>query len=113
MEEMDLVPDKYHLILASLSLPFVKKDKINDVLQDIYQALVPGGIFAGQLFGDRHQWIEDQDKIFFKVDEARSLFRKQGFVFEAFQDSAKTTQTALDGKAFWHEYIIIARKPNI
>jgi SAM-dependent methyltransferase len=53
-----------HLLHAGFSLPFCPPRKFPAMWARIGQALAPGGVFAGQLFGIRDSWADDPDMTF-------------------------------------------------
>ena len=62
-----------HLIHAGFSLPFCPPRQFPAVWKQIRRALVPGAIFAGQLFGTHDSWASDPGMTFQDRSEVISL----------------------------------------
>ena len=62
-----------HLIHAGFSLPFCPPQEFPALWARIRQALAPGGVFAGQLFGTRDTWADDPDMTFCTRHQAEVL----------------------------------------
>ena len=60
----DAVLPPAHLIHAGFSLPFCPSSRFPALWEQIRRALVPGAIFAGQLFGTRDSWAADPGMTF-------------------------------------------------
>ena len=96
-----------HLIHAGYSLPFCPPREFPALWARIRQALAPGGVFAGQLFGTHDTWAGDPDMIF--------CTRHQVEVLLGGLDILRFEETERDGHAFsgpkhWHTFDILARK---
>jgi hypothetical protein len=104
--EVDL--PRADLIQAGYSLPFCPPQDFPALWAHIRQALVPGGIFAGQLFGIRDSWAGDPSMTFHPrraVDE----------LLDGLQ-ILRLSETERDGAAFsgpkhWHTFDILAQQP--
>jgi hypothetical protein len=75
----------------------------------IRQALVPSGIFAGQMFGNRDSWAGDPSMTFHTRHEVEGLLDGLQIL--------RLCETERDGQAFsgpkhWHTFDILARKPG-
>jgi hypothetical protein len=97
-----------HLVYAGYALPFMPPADFERVWSLIRAALQPGGIFAGNLFGDRDSWAGERDGSYLTAAAARSLFDGM--------DVLRFEETEGDGPAFsgdkrWHTYDVIARLP--
>ena len=97
-----------HLIHAGFSLPFCPPQEFPALWARIRRALVPGGVFAGQLFGTRDTWAHDPDMTF--------QSRHQVEVLVDGLDILRLEETERDGHAFsgpkhWHTFDILARRP--
>ncbi|MEK7115286.1 MAG: class I SAM-dependent methyltransferase [Patescibacteria group bacterium] len=75
-EDFNFEKEKYNLINAQFSLPFIDRDRFNEVFEKIKLSLKTGGVFVGQLFGINDDW--NKSKItrttFHTKEEARRLF---------------------------------------
>ncbi len=96
-----------YLIHGGYSLPFCPPQEFPALWARIRQALAPGGVFAGQLFGIRDTWANDPDLTFHT--------RHQVEVMLDGLDILRLEETERDGHAFsgpkhWHTLDILARK---
>jgi trans-aconitate methyltransferase len=96
-----------HLIHAGYSLPFCGPGQFPALWARVLGALVPGGIFAGQLFGIRDSWADDPGMTFQDLDQVKNLLRGL--------ETIQLRETERDGEAstgpkHWHIYDILARK---
>jgi SAM-dependent methyltransferase len=96
------------LIHAGFSLPFCPPPEFPAVWARIRRALMPGGIFAGQLFGTHDSWAGDPGMTFHTRHDAQALL--------AGLQTLRLCETERDGQAFsgpkhWHTFDILARNP--
>src|SRR5436309_1397623 len=61
------------LVHAAWSLPFCPPASFPRLWDSIVAALRPGGVFAGQLFGDRDSWAAEPDMTFHTEAQARAV----------------------------------------
>ena len=94
------------LITAFYSLPFCDPKAFLTVWDKVYKALLPGGFFVGQLYGDRDDWREDPSVNTFTKAETEKLLDR----YEVLKLDEREQVRPSDGKR-WHFYNIIARKP--
>lgn len=97
-----------HLIQAGYSLPFCPPQSFPALWARIRDALVPGGIFAGQLFGIRDSWAGDPTMTCHARHDVDELLDGLQIL--------RLDETEQDGPAFtglkhWHTFDILARKP--
>ena len=103
-EAMEL--PRAELITSFFSLPFCDPKAFLRVWDQVYDALVPGGFFVGQLFGDRDGWREDPAVNTFTKAQIDGLLAR----YEVLKLDEREQDRPSDGK-HWHFYNIIARKP--
>jgi SAM-dependent methyltransferase len=96
-----------HLIHAGFSLPFCPPQQFPAVWARIRQALVPGGVFAGQLFGIRDSWAADPAMTFHDRRQAESLL--DGLQILRLQETEHDGH-AFSGQKHWHIFDILARQ---
>jgi tellurite methyltransferase len=104
-----LVLPKADLIYASFSLPFCDPVEFTRLWVTIRQALVPGGHFAGQLFGDRDEWAGQRSMSFHTIRQARAL--AGGYRVELFRETEEDGQS-YEGPKHWHIFDLILEKPR-
>lgn len=66
----DVMLTSYDLVHAAWSLPFIQSERFADVFPRIQQAVKPGGLLTGQLFGSRDSWNVAGTAITFVTREA-------------------------------------------
>jgi SAM-dependent methyltransferase len=96
------------LVHAGFSLPFCAPGDFAGVWRGIRAALVPGGVFAGQLFGPRDSWAQSARMSFHRADQVEELLSGTEVLF--------LEESAWDGEAFsgpkrWHVFNIMFRQP--
>jgi SAM-dependent methyltransferase len=98
-----------HLIHAGYSLPFCPPEHFPGLWARIRRALLPGGVFTGQLFGPRDTWAGQPDMVFHDLPAVRELLSGLEIV--------DLHETERDGESFsgpkhWHLFEILARDPR-
>ena len=107
MEE--LAPPKADLIYASYSLPFCSPEAFTHLWAALRKALVPGGHFAGQLFGDRDEWAGNRSMTFHSMRQVRALTK--GFRMELLRETEEEGRS-LSGPKHWHLFDLVLEKPR-
>ncbi|MGI0131429.1 MAG: class I SAM-dependent methyltransferase [Thermoplasmata archaeon] len=97
------------LIYASYSLPFCSPTAFTALWASIRAALLPGGHFAGQLFGDRDEWAGQRPMTFHSSRQALELTR--GFKVELIRETKEEGQS-FEGPKRWHYFDLILEKPR-
>lgn len=62
-ESIEALPSS-SLIHAGMALPFCHPDHFEKFWSVVMSALLPGGVFVGQLFGDKDDWASDPERTF-------------------------------------------------
>jgi tellurite methyltransferase len=101
------LPDS-HLINASFSLPFCPPEFFPSLWARVRAALLPGGRFAGQLFGDRDTWATLADRTHHTRAEATALL--DGWNIERFEEDERDAEDAEGNQKHWHVFHIVARR---
>ena len=104
--DADLPPA--HLIHAGFSLPFCPPPQFSVVWEQTRRALMPGGIFAGQLFGTHDSWADDPGMTFQDRSEVTRLL--DGLQILELHETERDGE-AYSGPKHWHTYDILARQP--
>lgn len=100
---------QYDLINASYSLPFAGVKHFDQLWRRIGQALNPGGIFVGELFGDRDGWNSGDDKLAFqRLDQVQKMV--DGLEVLTLDEEEADRPTAAGGMKRWHVFHLILRK---
>ena len=98
-----------HLIHAGFSLPFCAPRQFPALWTRISHGLLPGGIFAGQLFGIRDSWADDPDMTFHNREEVTALL--DGLEILTLNETERDGE-AFSGPKHWHTFDILARQSS-
>lgn len=93
---------------ASFALPFCEEDAFPALWDWIVGLILPGGRFAGQLFGERDEWAAVNPRR--HVSRARALELLGAFELEHFDEVEKTGADAMGGEKRHHLFHIVGRK---
>lgn len=96
------------LLNASFSLPFCEPARFAGLWKVLTLAIVPGGRFAGQLFGDRDSWAKLPDRSHQTRDEVERLLKP--FEIELLQEEERDGTDCSGAGKRWHVFHVIARK---
>lgn len=100
------------LLNASFSLPFCRPEAFDDLWERIHRAIRPGGLFAGQLFGDRDTWATLPDRSHQSRRHVGEMFRGR-YKLEHFEEAERDGEDARGNAKHWHVFHIVARRcPN-
>ncbi len=94
-------------INASYALPFCARERFDAMWNRIITAIRPGGRFAGQLFGDRDDWVKRGDSLHHTRDDINRLFK--GFVFDRLIEEDRLGEDGASAPKRWHVFHIVAR----
>ena len=107
----DHVVAPVHLVHASYSLPYCPPEHFERMWQGIRDALLPGGVLAGQLFGVRDTWAgELEDATFLTAEEVGRLLAGLE-VLELTELEEESTSGR--GPKTWHVFEVLARAPKV
>lgn len=113
-DQISSTHNKFDLVTAQWSLPFAggSKARFRTLWTNIRSALVHGGVFTGQLFGNRDAWAEQRrygDVVFHTRKEVKKLLKELEVLH--FGEVERLGREV--GRArfkHWHYFNIIARK---
>lgn len=104
-------PHTYDLVSAQYALPFNPAATFDAMFARLRRSIRPGGLFCGNLFGNRDQWnTPGSGKTFLRREEAIRLF--DGFDVLLFEEDEAERGLAQGGTKHWHVFDIIARRPE-
>ena len=106
----DLVLPPSGLVNASFCLPLCPPDRFDGLWLQIARAVVPGGLFAGHLFGPNDSWARRGDglTIHGRGDVDAQLADWEPLLI----DEEETDSITPRGEAkHWHVFHVVARKP--
>ncbi|WP_236207744.1 class I SAM-dependent methyltransferase [Pseudomonas tohonis] len=96
------------IVNSAFALPFCNPDTFPALWQRIDGALVGGGLFCGNLFGERDDWA-GPDLTILGEDEVRGLFN--GWELLHFEVIDREGSTARGRTKRWHLFSVVARHP--
>lgn len=96
------------LVNSGFALPLVPQEKFGAVWEKILTSLKPGGRFAGQLYGDRDEWVGDPTNSFFSRQQAGHLLDR--LEIEHFREEEVDSRTRRGKVKHWHVFHIVAQK---
>ena len=96
------------LVNSSFALPLCPPASFPGVWSRIAESLVPGGRFAGQLYGDRDEWFGDPSITFHSAREVDALLG--GFDVEHLGEEEEDSLTPRGQRKHWHIFHVVARK---
>lgn len=105
-EDMTLPP--CDLVNAGFSLPLCPADAFPAVWEKIVAALVPGGRFSGQLYGDRDDWVDRPGMTCHTREQVDRLL--EPFDIELLEEEEDDSVTPRGVQKHWHIFHIVARK---
>jgi len=115
-EELELVPAAFDLVHAEFALPFCDPAHFDRLWASLRAALRPGGIFAGQLFGDRDTWARaplegvEGPMTFLARERVEQLI--EGYEVLEFEEEEGERKTALGDLKDWHLFHLLLRRPS-
>lgn len=98
------------LIWSSMSLPFCPPEYFPRLWTDILHALKPGGLFAGDLFGERSFWAREKGITILTEERVKAMLAE--LQIELYEVEDRERQVATQGVQWVHIFSIIARKPE-
>lgn len=99
------------LLNASFSLPFCPPDSFAALWAAIDRAILPGGRFSGQFFGDRDGWAIIEDRTHLTQGEVLGLF--DGWVLESVREEDRASKQDSTPHKHWHVFHIVAKKRTL
>jgi hypothetical protein len=89
-------------------LPLCAPPAFPSLWRKITRSLVPGGRFAGQLYGERDSWAAGRAITVFDEAGARRLF--DAYAIEMFEIEESDGVTPRGNAKHWHIFHIVARR---
>jgi SAM-dependent methyltransferase len=105
----DISIPRAQLIHAGFSLPFCAPRHFPALWTQIRRALLPGAIFAGQLFGTHDSWASKPDMTFHEREGVMALLN--GLEILTLDESERDGES-FSGPKHWHVFDILARQPG-
>jgi SAM-dependent methyltransferase len=95
------------LINASFALPFCHPDAFPGLWRRIEATLRPGGLFCGQLFGDRDSWRDNLNMTFHSRTALDAML--QAWQVISLQEEEYDGFPAIGPEKHWHLFHVVAR----
>lgn len=96
------------LFNCSFALPFCEPASFPALWDRIRAGIVTGGLFAGQLFGDRDSWASLPDRTHHRRADLDTLF--EGFRIEYLWEEERDDVTVEGRPKHWHVFHVVARR---
>jgi SAM-dependent methyltransferase len=109
LESFAFPVDAFDLVNAQFVLPFVGRPSFEAVFASIVGSLNKGGIFTGQLFGDRDDWAQTASMTFHTHSEAQALFGSLTVLHFREEDDPGGRIASGESK-HWHLFEFIVRR---
>ncbi len=111
-QQLENLGREAHVVLvnASFALPFCEPQAFPALWAWIWRTLAPGGVFAGQLFGDRDEWATIDPKRHHSRADVESLLGGQETLW--LDEAEKVGPDAMGGTKQHHVFHVVARKPR-
>jgi len=96
------------VVNASFSLPFVRPERYARAWSTIRRLMAPGGVFAGQFFGERDSWASIEGR----SHHSRQTMDELLFGLEVIEckEDEKDGHDATGRPKHWHVYHVVARQ---
>jgi tellurite methyltransferase len=104
----DFPANTFDIASAMYALPFNLPPEFDTVFANIQKSLVTGGIFVGNMFGNRDAWHERPTMTFHSKAQAQALLADMDVIL--FQEKEFDGSTADKLPKHWHVFNFIARK---
>jgi SAM-dependent methyltransferase len=96
------------LVHAGFSLPFCATGDFAAMWKGIREALLPGGVFAGQLFGPRDSWAGSPRMTFHGAQQVGELLDGTEVLHLS---ESEWDGEAVSGAKHWHVFDVMFRRP--
>ncbi len=100
---------KYDLINARYSLPFLNPAGFAKIIVQIKNSLNRDGIFVGQFFGEQDEWNNPETEMTFVTKEEAKEILSDMEIIEIVEEN-KEGKTATGSNKHWHVFHILAKK---
>lgn len=94
------------LVYAGFALPFCEETHFPYLWADIREALRPGGLFAGELFGPHDEWVGRPGMSFHDRAQVEGMLAGMD-VLQLVEDDRRGM--SFEGPKHWHVFHIVAR----
>ena len=100
----------FDVVSAQYSLPFIQRADFEAIFTKVKRSLVVGGIFTGQLFGDRDEWnVPSQSMTFLTIQGVERLLADMR-ILELVEEERDSPTVTSEQPKHWHVFHIISKK---
>lgn len=110
-EEFEYTPNKYSVINAQFSLPFIEADKQKEILGKIIKSLKEDGVFIGNYFGTKVAWNDGKHPhiSFYTEEQVKEMLNDLELVY--FKEKEYSKKSDVDNRIQeWHVFEFIGLK---
>ncbi len=107
IEDYDFPENTFDLISAQFILPFINKDELARVIEDIKKSLKSDGVFTGQFFGSKDSWSELEDVSVFRREDIEKML--SGFGVIVLREEEKDDLALGGALKHWHIFHFIVK----
>jgi tellurite methyltransferase len=100
----------FDIVTAQYSLPFIQPVDFEAVFTKVKRSLVVGGIFTGQLFGDRDEWNIPPQSMTFLTRQAVDRLLADMRILELAEEERDSPTVTSEQLKHWHVFHIISKK---
>jgi SAM-dependent methyltransferase len=108
-EEYVFPSEKFDLINAQFSIPFISPTSFKDVFRKIKNSLKLNGILVGQFFGEKDSWKETKPNLTFHTRKQVEDLLSDMQILE-FKEEEYDASPAVGEMKHWHVFNVIFRK---
>ncbi|MFA5297335.1 MAG: class I SAM-dependent methyltransferase [Lutibacter sp.] len=101
-------PEKYSLIIAWNTLPFLKKEETKQILKNIKKGLKKDGLFVFYILGEKDGWSNKKNMSFWNLDEFEKFMK--GAQFVELYEKRKQEPAATGQSKFWNSIRGVIKK---
>jgi tellurite methyltransferase len=100
----------FDVITAQYSLPFIPPADFEAIFTKVKRSLVVGGIFTGQLFGDRDAWNVPPQSMTFLTRQGVERLLADMRILELLEEERDSPTVTSGQLKHWHVFHIISKK---
>lgn len=110
IREFHIEPKSYDCIIASNVLPFLKKDEIVSVLENMKRGLKKGGIAEFSLFGIDDPWAKKYAGSMTFYERSKLPLFTEGMDLLSLEEMKDNAPTMNGEIKYWHKFLIVYKK---
>jgi len=111
-EDYRFPENTFDIVTAQFSLPFIRAAHFKAIFTKMKGSLVVGGIFTGQLFGERDEWNSSSRKMTFLAKGTIDGLLADMEIIELAEEEKDSPTVGSKQPKHWHLFHIIAKRNN-